>query len=104
MPGTTRPPAPGVPLRRPSRPVVAPRYHVRAKDLRTRQEFEALANLLPVEMTQCWDHLAHTPDLVISGGRSHRLRGDHLRHIWQYKPTLGFNYRIWYTVDALLRR
>lgn len=53
-------------------------------------------------MTECWDHLAMTPGLVLPDGRSHRLRGA-LRHIWQYKPTTGYNYRIWYEIDEAAR-
>lgn len=72
---------------------------MRIKSLAERGAWEDLAASIPVEMTLCWDHLAHTPGLLIPGGRCHRLRGDQLSHIWQYKPTLGHNYRIWYVVD-----
>jgi hypothetical protein len=53
---------------------------------------------MPDEMAACWDHLASTPTLVISNGRCHRLRGS-LRNVWQYKPSTGYNQRVWCQVD-----
>lgn len=91
--------APGVPLRRPTHPAVAPAYHVRIKSFDERQLWEQLAAEIGPELQTCWDHMAHTPTRMLANERCHRLRGAHLRHIWQYKPTTGHNFRIWYVVD-----
>jgi hypothetical protein len=40
-----------------------------------------------------------TPTRMLPNERCHRLKGAHVSHIWQYKPTTGHNYRIWYLVD-----
>lgn len=93
MPG-----APGVPLRRRARPAIAPVYHVRIKSRDLRGEWDALTATIRPEMTACWDHLAMTPTLVLDNGRCHRLKGA-LRNVWQYKPTTGHNFRVWYHVD-----
>ena len=95
--------APGVPLRRPTHPATAPRYHVRIKSLTERARWEALAIELPDEMTACWDHLANSPTAMLPNERCHRLKGA-LATIWQYKPTTGHNKRVWYTVDDAQRR
>jgi mRNA-degrading endonuclease RelE of RelBE toxin-antitoxin system len=91
-------PTEGVPLRRPVHPTAKPPYHVRIWDQAQRERWETIAAVMPEEMTACWDHLAYRPGFVLPNGRCHELRGSY-RGIWQYKPSTGHNYRVWYRFD-----
>lgn len=90
--------ASGVPLRRPTHPSHEPQYHLRIKDLDEHSRWDSVVAMLPAEMTACWDHLANQPTTILPNERCHRLHGK-LKDLWQYKPTTGHNYRVWYSVD-----